>query len=114
MQNDFGASKLRKAFLVAANLFAHPRLIAPYFAMRKRDPIAVRLPWISFSAIRALESLLTHSMFAFEYGSGGSTLFFARRCQSVLSIEDRADWAERVSSGLQSLKLDTAVLRHVH
>jgi hypothetical protein len=80
MQNDFQASKLRKARLVTADLLTHPHLIAPYFAMCKRDPIAVRLPWISFSAIQALESLLTHSMFVFEYDQG------ARRFSSRAAV----------------------------
>jgi SAM-dependent methyltransferase len=50
-------------------------------------------------------------MKVFEYGSGGSTLFFARRTQSVLSVEDNPKWFELVTHRLQEKQVNNAVLK---
>ena len=62
-------------------------------------------PWISFTAIRILDKYLTKKMRVFEYGSGGSTLFFAKRTEIVVSIEHHKLWFEKVSSYLKEMNL---------
>lgn len=42
-------------------------------------------------------------MYVFEYGSGGSTLFFSERAGTVISIEHNPLWYEKVVSMLQEL-----------
>jgi len=44
-------------------------------------------PWICPEAIKWLKSNLTPDMKVFEFGSGGSTLFFAKRVKELISIE---------------------------
>jgi len=46
-----------------------------------------------------------------EYGSGGSTLFFARRVKSVFSIEDNADWFNLVSNKLRAKSISNVTLK---
>jgi hypothetical protein len=41
-----------------------------------------------------------------EFGAGGSTVFFARRCKHVISIETDPYWAFVVSSHLKKIGLD--------
>src|SRR5689334_9267202 len=41
-----------------------------------------------------------------EFGAGGSTVFFAKRCEHVVSIETDPDWAMAVESHLKNLGLD--------
>jgi hypothetical protein len=62
-----------------------------------RTPLADKQPWITFSAIDWLESILSPGMRVFEYGSGGSSLFFSRRVSEVVSAEHDPGWFERVS-----------------
>lgn len=57
--------------------------------------------WITFKGKRFLESILTPQMDVFEYGSGGSTIFFARRVRHLTSVEHDRDWYNTV---LQNLK----------
>jgi hypothetical protein len=52
-------------------------------------------------------------MAVFEWGSGGSTLFFARRVARVVSIEYDAGWCEAVAQRLRAHALANAELRHV-
>ena len=87
---------LARAAQVGLALAVDPRSIGPYFAFLKKQPLELGLPWISFGAIRFLEGFLRPSMQVFEYGSGGSTVFFAARCQRIVSVEDNARWAQRV------------------
>lgn len=58
-------------------------------------------PWTSQAAIRIFEKLLTRQMTGFEYGSGNSTLFFARYLKQITSIEHNNVWYDIVKSKLQ-------------
>lgn len=62
-------------------------------------------PWISFTVIKFLDEYLKPGMKVFEYGSGGSTLFFAKRVEKVVSIEHHKLWFEKVSSYLKEMNL---------
>lgn len=62
-------------------------------------PLADAAPWISYGARRALEPLLG-GVAAFEFGSGGSTLWLASRARSVVSIEHDPAWAAKVRAAL--------------
>lgn len=64
------------------------------------SPLADRLPWITFSARRWLASILNDRMSVFEYGSGGSTLYFAEKVKHVYSVEHDPDWFATVSAEL--------------
>ena len=61
------------------------------------------IPWLHFGAIDWLETYLQPSMRVFEWGSGGSTLFWASRVQSVVSVEHNAEWFSRVSAAINEL-----------
>lgn len=68
-------------------------------------------PWLVHSAVRSIEELLRPQWRIFEYGSGGSTLFFARRCAVVISVEHDARWQSRVCAQLARSGLDTSIVR---
>jgi hypothetical protein len=53
-------------------------------------------PWLSYDAIGYMEERLRPDSVVFEYGSGGSTLWFAERVRRVTSIEHDPDWHARV------------------
>jgi hypothetical protein len=61
-------------------------------------PSQIKLPWISYPAIEMLEQTLKPDMRIFEWGVGGSTLFFASRVGLLVSVEHDARWAENVRS----------------
>ena len=65
-----------------------------------RSPLADATPWLTFEAIRWLASNMDSSMRVFEYGSGGSTLFFARRVLEVVSVEHDPEWHTRTAEAL--------------
>lgn len=58
------------------------------------------IPWMCFSVIQFLEKWLKKDMVVFEYGSGGSSLFLAKRVQVVYSVEHDPRWFTEVQQSL--------------
>ena len=89
-------------------LFRKPRMLRFYSMWRKSlkakgfSPYD-QFPWIVYEAIDWLESFLTKEMHVLEWGSGGSTIFFAKRVQSVVTIEHDPEW---YSTLFQQLRQD--------
>lgn len=61
------------------------------------------LPWMTYDAIDFLASICKSSKRVFEWGSGGSTLFFSKRCLQVVSIEHDQKWSELLAGKLKDL-----------
>ncbi len=64
------------------------------------SPLQAQTPWITYGAIRFVEELLRPEMRVFEYGAGGSTLFFAARVREGVSVEHDPAWAQAVRAAL--------------
>jgi hypothetical protein len=67
--------------------------------LRSRTPgylLRAPSPWITFDAIETLRSRMHDGMRVFEYGSGGSTLFWLRWRVELCSVEHDPDWYEIV------------------
>jgi hypothetical protein len=58
------------------------------------------IPWYTYPAIEYLKQLDFADKTVFEYGSGYSTVFWARRCKKLVSIEDDEEWYERIAARL--------------
>lgn len=53
-------------------------------------------PWIVPESLGHLKTILRPDWKIFEWGAGGSTIFWARNCQLVVSIEHNIEWIQRV------------------
>lgn len=62
------------------------------------DTTAAGLPWYTFPAMRHLDERIRPGWRVFEWGSGGSTVYFARRGCRVTAVEHDPVWAARVES----------------
>jgi SAM-dependent methyltransferase len=58
-------------------------------------------PWVTFAAIDFLKANVKKSHRIFEWGSGGSTIFFAERAAEVISIEHDSGWFAKVEESLR-------------
>ena len=72
---------------------------ARQFAYERRHPDD---PWLTPAAIRLLRALLLPSDRGAEFGSGRSTLWFARRVAALASVEHDERWHEAVSARLRT------------
>jgi hypothetical protein len=68
------------------------------------DLIALDTPWWTFTSSRSVDEFLKNrpSARAFEWGSGASTVWLAKRCASVDSVEHDAGWSSAVTGKLPS------------
>jgi len=64
------------------------------------NAIVDEVPSITLQAKAWLEAYLKPDMSVFEYGSGGSTLFFAKNVKKLVSVEHDKYWYEKVSERL--------------
>lgn len=73
-----------------------------------KTPLEDGIPWIGFGAIDFLNKHLSEKDVVFEYGAGGSTIFFAKRVKQVISVEHDMAWYDSVV-----LKLNNEALSNV-
>lgn len=77
-------------------------LIFYYFKWLKyskpnRSSLIDKKPWIIFEAFDfILSKLLKKNFKVFEFGSGGSTLFFAEKVTELISVEHNKEWYSEV------------------
>lgn len=78
---------------------------------QRRHPDA---PWLTASAVLLLSEWLKPDDVGLEWGSGRSTLWFARRVKRLTSVEQDAGWHARIQSALGRQNLLAKVdYRHV-
>lgn len=76
---------------------------------RAEDLVAFDLPWWTYRAVDRVDGILqAHGGRAqvFEFGAGASTVWLARRAESVVSVEHHPVWADRVRSLIDAAGLD--------
>jgi hypothetical protein len=71
-----------------------PRLLAT----RGRSTMVLRSPWLPFRLIDAMSTIVDGRTRVFEYGGGGSTLWFLDRGAEVVTVEHHHAWAESLRS----------------
>ena len=78
--------------------------------LRGEKTLEIGYPWLTFGAIMAIEKILDDSKGQFEileFGSGGSTIFFQKRCKRLVSFEHDILWWTLVYNRLQN-KIQTS------
>lgn len=81
----------------AGRLVAHAPLALVTGCLRLAIGYRPELPWISYSAIAVLKANLTKSSRVLEFGSGMSTIWYAKRAGNVYSVEDYKPWFDKVN-----------------
>jgi len=103
----------KKIGRVLGNLILHPQYISRCLAhnvINGKTPLDLEIPWFSYAAIDFLQRFVQPHMNVFEYGSGGSTIFFARRAKRVISVEDNPKWFEWVNRRVEQQGLSNVNL----
>ena len=71
------------------------------------------LPWMPYPFIDFLKERLTDKLEVFEYGSGSSTRFFAKRVHSITSVEFDREWYNLVTEKLAPFKNSEVLYQEV-
>jgi len=62
-----------------------------------RGTMADQQPWLSYAAIDHLDRFTKKDMRVFEYGGGGSTLYFTKRVAEVVTVEHHPEWFAKLA-----------------
>ncbi|MDO5665865.1 MAG: hypothetical protein Q4G63_11505 [Bacteroidia bacterium] len=97
-------------YAIQNNTLSHVKYLRRWHKDKKSSETTLsrQLPWMTYDAIDFLSGICLPEMKIFEWGSGGSTLFFASRCQHVTTIEHDSIW-----SGFLKEKLDELNIQNV-
>jgi hypothetical protein len=88
-----------------------PRLgLDKFIADRARRRAVSEVPWITQPAIDLLETLIRPTDEGIEFGAGGSTIWFARHCAFVRSVDGFAHWHDPLAARIKALRLDNISL----
>lgn len=87
-----------------------------------KGSIDIGYPWLTVGAILALEKVVFRGYLptdpqprtVLEFGSGGSTIFFARLAEHVRSYESDPEWTERMLVALKAHGVDEKVRLECH
>lgn len=66
--------------------------------------LKIGFPWLATGAIIALESIVNNKTKVLEFGSGGSTIFWAKNCKSVKSYETDAGIFKDVKQKIRNFR----------
>ncbi len=58
------------------------------------------IPWGTYSFIKFIEPRLKKDFKVFEFGSGNSTLWYAKRVSEITAVENDLEWYKNVSSSM--------------
>jgi SAM-dependent methyltransferase len=86
-------------------LATHPRE-ARYFvrwmaSLHCSDHLHCRQPWLSFALLDYIEDWLRSDFHVFEFGGGGSTIWFSTRVARVVTVEHDPRWCSRIREEFQ-------------
>jgi hypothetical protein len=79
----------------------------------KSTPLNDEMPWMPFSAIQFLEKVVAKDMRIYEYGSGGSTVFFGKKAKEVFSTEHDSEWKHNVEEYLRKYNFSNCTINLV-
>jgi hypothetical protein len=93
------SSFIQSLWLTVKNYRILSHDLGQYKSMRSRECRDVNnnaIPWYTYPAIEYINQLDFSDKIIFEYGSGYSTLFWAKRCKEIVSVEDSREWFNRL------------------
>lgn len=75
------------------------RFVSRLVRSRGANALERGVPWLPYRTIEALEPLARNAR-VFEYGGGGSTVWFAERAAQVVTVEHDRAWLEALRTAL--------------
>lgn len=108
------AQKIQNANSVGQLLLARPgqiRNVRRWVTHLKRPPLTVRLPWLPFDVIDFLDAEVRPTSRVFEFGGGGSTLWFTERAGFVRTVENDHEWFEGLTRSTAGLTNSDVIFR---
>jgi len=90
-----------------------PRYVKDRIAEMHYQKTSPDFPWLTRAANEILSSYLQDSDIGVEFGSGRSTIWFAKRIRHLTSVEDHEGWYRKVGKLLESHDLQNVDYRFI-
>lgn len=74
------------------------------------DFLSYEIPWIVPESLEFLDNLITKDDIVLDLGSGGSTIYFLRRCKKVYAVETDDKWFNIVQNKVKELNLSEGLV----
>lgn len=71
------------------------------------------IPWLGYRVVERIEQIINRSSSILEFGSGMSTIWLAKRCLELVSLESNQDWFVRVKKQLRLKNINNVDIRFV-
>ena len=71
-----------------------------YYTRQSVDLRGNPIPWCTYSFLKFIEPRLKEHFNIFEYGCGNSTIWYAKKVNSIKSVEHNKNWFELIVSNL--------------
>lgn len=101
--------KIRKLFNQLFFFVKYPKKIRLLFLLIKSllstKKIPADVPWITFESEEYIKSIINKNSIVFEWGSGGSTIYFSKKVKQIISIEHNKKWFDLVQKKLDEINL---------
>lgn len=68
------------------------------------------VPWMLDKVIEFISSIIRDDFEVFEWGSGGSTLYFANKVKKVVSVENDIDWFNQLNVEMNKRDINNVTL----
>jgi hypothetical protein len=85
-------NKIRVLFQVQRGFLFRYGWLRAWWVGRPVDASGNPLPWITYPAIDFISQFDFSNALVFEWGSGFSTLWWAKRCKKIATVESNAAW----------------------
>jgi predicted O-methyltransferase YrrM len=105
-------SPRQRGLRLVQHLGAHPAAIPRYLRHFRSGPLAIGVPWFSWPAIDYLDQCDLKQKSVFEFGSGGSTIFFSARAAFVMSVESDERWLRSLEGEIVRRQAGNIELHH--
>lgn len=69
------------------------------------------VPWYTYSFLEHLEVCDLTNLEVFEFGGGGSTLFWAKSAKSVTTVEKNPEWFDKINVQISGIPSATCILQ---
>lgn len=90
--------KQLKNFKILAVKYAQYKTIKNWDCIDRKD---IKIPWYTYPAIEYLNNIDFSEKIVFEYGSGNSSSYWAKKSLEVISVENNKEWYEQVKQDLK-------------
>ncbi|MBC7904934.1 MAG: hypothetical protein H7Y27_16020 [Gemmatimonadaceae bacterium] len=80
------------------------RYYGPWKSSQESNSMVDRKPCLTYEAMDIINNYITPKARVFEYGGGGSTLYFTDRAAEVVTVEHNPNWWDKITQAVTASK----------